>query len=96
MAVCDENETTELEETHKSAEELFDEIDIKTAQLTTATNLSALMNIDRDLAEGVVRLTEEIVAHTGVIDDYDRVMKRLIHDVIDLVSKESSFRSLLY
>ena len=94
--MCDESKTTELEETHMSAEELFDEIGIKTAQLTTATNLSALMNIDRDLAEGVVRLTEEIVAHTGVIDDYDRVMKRLIHDVMDLVSKESSLRSLLY
>ena len=93
--MCDESKATELEETHMSAEELFDEIDIKTAQLTTATNLSALMNIDRDIAEGVVRLTEEIVAHTGVIDDYDRVMKRRIHDVMDLVSKESSFRSLL-
>ena len=94
--MCDERKATEMKETHMSSEELFDEIGVKTAQLTTAANLSALMSIDRDLAEGVVRLTEEIVAHTGVIDDYDRVMKRLIHDVIDLVSKESSFRSLLY
>ena len=94
--MCNTEEIVEQEETQKSAEDLFDEIDIKTAQLTTATNLSVLMNIDRDIAEGVVRLTEGIVVHTGVIDDYDRVMKRLIHDVIDLVSEGPSFRSLLY
>lgn len=94
--MCNTEEIVEQEETQKSAEELFDEINSKTAQLTTATNLSALMNIDRDIAEGVVRLTEEIVAYTGDIGDYDRAMKRLIHDVIDLVSKRSSFRSLLY